>query len=135
MSAAEKEPKKTPAKPKAKPVKRQAVKLIAHQGESALVEWFDDKYHRVYVPVAEFDFEKKTVAENVLAMGIPYGVDWSQMDVTIDPVELDQELKKRGIWTRKDLESKPNQAIAAINRISGMMRRQMLDVAEKGGNK
>ena len=120
-------------KPKPKPVKRVEVSLIEHRGESALVQWYDGEYHRVNIPLSEYDFESKTVAADTLQAGIPYGVDWSRLKLEIDPVALREELYKRNIWTKTDLQSKPNQAIAAINKISGMMRRQMLDVAEKGG--
>ena len=80
------------------------VKVISVQGESALVEWLDGEgLHRVHVPLRLVAADGH-VSARTLGRGIPYGVEWEQVEVA--PVEagaLAQALREAGIWTQQDL--------------------------------
>jgi hypothetical protein len=117
----------------AKPPRKKMVhaRLIAHKGAAALVEYIDGGFKRCYIPLAEFDAEKAQADEAVLKAGVPYGVDWSRVELKqLDPLELDQELKRRGLWTLEDIREHPEQAHAAINKISNATRIALVEAAQ-----
>ena len=118
----------------AKPPRKKMVhaRLIAHKGAAALVEYIDGGlFRRCYIPLAEFDAEKAQADEAVLKAGVPYGVDWSRVELKqLDPLELDQELKRRDLWTLEDIREHPEQAHAAINKISNATRIALVEAAQ-----
>ena len=93
-----------PAKPAEKTV---AVKVVASKDGSALVEWsVNDDLRRCYVPAKEVGKGGQT-AEGTLKAGIPYGVNWDDALADLPGVmasTIAMELRRRGIWTLKDLD-------------------------------
>lgn len=89
------------------------VKPITTTDGMTMIEWIEDgQALRSWVPASDIIDNECEYPER----GIPYGVDWSQwVDLTLDPVKLDRELKRRNIWTPDDLKRNLNAAQGAIN--------------------
>jgi len=90
------------------------VKIIQKKGQAALVEWIaDDGTHRATIPL---DMIHKGQVENeILGCGIEYGEPWQELImISATPESIAAELRKCGIWTVEDLETRPNQALSAI---------------------
>jgi len=90
------------------------VKIIQKKGQAALVEWIaDDGARRATIPAAAI--VKGQVASDELDYGIPYGEPWEELvEISATPESIAAELRKCGIWTVEDLETRPNQALSAI---------------------
>ena len=103
------------AKPKTKPPEpRLPVRLVGHQGESALVEWLDGDgmYRRVHVPLVKL--EDGTVSGKDLERGIPYGLPWEEwIEVQATPEKVANELRRQGVWCWQDVN---NAALDAANK-------------------
>lgn len=103
------------------------IKVIQQEGESALVEWLNDKGHlkRVYLPhnliKTGADGELHAGAK-ALKSGIPFGLPWSTLidKSNFDPEAFEAELNRRNIWTAADLMADPNAARAAIQTSIGL---------------
>jgi hypothetical protein len=51
-------------------------------------------------------------------LGIPFGMDWSRLVIfRASPIDLDNELKRHGIWTYDDLFSRHNDVVAALQAV------------------
>src|SRR4030042_2254375 len=91
------------------------VRTIQRKGQGTLVEWRDeDGYHRAVVPAGAVDGDYCDPDE--LLMGIPYGEPWAQVvgDLVIAAADVENELRKHGIWTIEDVRQSPNAAAAAL---------------------
>jgi hypothetical protein len=89
------------------------VKIIQHQGHSALVEYIEGgKTKRVTIPATAIKDEQ--VSKYKLDMGIPYGVPWSQIRLSASPEKLEQELHRVGIWTAEDALNNAQKVLGAI---------------------
>jgi len=97
-----------------------AVRVVQKRGMAALVEWQDaDGTHRATIPAPTIKGNK--VAKDELDYGIPYGEPWEEMiTLSATPEAIAAELRRCGIWTREDLEARPNQALSAIQAVYGM---------------
>ena len=91
------------------------VKIIRSKGQVTLVEWDDaGKFRRMLVPrevVLENKDGRGLIVEEILEMGIPYGVNWEvriQKSFVITGVQVAQQLEVLGIWTKEDYERNPN---------------------------
>lgn len=97
---------------------RIAVKVIEATDKASLVEWHDaGGAHRVTVPTNKV--VNGGVDDDVLQAGIPYGVPW-EVVVNLSgltPETVAAELRRRGIWTRKDMERGVNEARAALTEL------------------
>lgn len=83
------------------------VKKISSKGSSSLVEWTDDAGYiqRVILPTSELVQEDGKLFVNNPEEGIPYGVYWEEFISNLDPVEIAQLLRQKGIWTYEDYAS------------------------------
>ena len=90
------------------------VRVIRRKGHAALVEWEDEGYHRAHVPADMVDGDQCEPTE--LLMGIPYGLPWAEIvgDLVISGKEIEQALRRSGIWTLEDLRKDPTKAAAAL---------------------
>lgn len=95
------------------------VKIVQRKGQAALVEWVDDAgTHRATIPGGVI--RKGQVADDELSFGIPYGEPWEELiTLSTTPETIAAELRRCGIWTREDLEARPNQALGAIQAAYG----------------
>jgi len=95
------------------------VKIIQKKGQAALVEWIaDDGAHRATIPVEMI--HKGQVEDEILGCGIEYGERWQELiTISATPESIAAELRRCGIWTRDDLETRPTQALSAIQAAYG----------------
>ena len=95
------------------------VKVVRRKGQAALVEWIaEDGAHRATIPLAAII--KGQVVSDELDYGIPYGEPWEELvEISTTPETIAAELRRCGIWTRDDLEARPNQALSAIQAAYG----------------
>ena len=126
-------PKKAPkekAAPRKKSVMVKAWK-IASSGKSVLVEYLHaGRYARCYVPSEALLGDM--VALDELQAGIPYGVDWSAIGpLSLDPVEMDVELKRQGIYTHADMQSKPRETNITLARLGGAVKSKLVEFAKE----
>jgi hypothetical protein len=95
------------------------VKTIREKGPVALVEWIaPDGLKRGIVPIEAV--AKGRVDRDELKCAIPYGEPWEELvTVSATPQKIAAELRRVGIWTKEDLEVRPNQAMSAIQAAYG----------------
>jgi hypothetical protein len=94
------------------------VKILASKGNSVLIEWVSGGRYveRGFIP-SHLVVDDKVAHDELLAV-IPYGVPWSSIvRFKADPVRLEQELHRVGIWTLDDITRNPNRAIAALQSV------------------
>ena len=111
------ETKQEQAPEKAKPAKAApliTVRIIRENGPTALVEWaVKDDVRRAYIPKEVI--HNLRVPADELDAGTPYGVRWEEFAVvTATPRTIGLELRKRGLWTVRDCESRVAEAHAAF---------------------
>ena len=96
------------------------VKIIQQKGQAALVEWIaDDGLHRATIPADTII--KGQVASDELEYGIIYGEPWEELiEISATPETIAAELRRCGIWTKADLEARPQQALSAIQAAYGV---------------
>jgi len=95
------------------------VKIVQQKGQAALVEWIaENGAHRATIPTSAII--KGQVASDELEYGIPYGEPWEELiTISATSASIAAELRKCGIWTRDDLEARPQQALSAIQAAYG----------------
>ena len=108
-----------------------AVRVVQKKGQAALVEWVNfDGIHRATIPATAVKGGK--VAKDELDYGISYGEPWEEMIVLSATSEaIAAELRRCGIWTREDLEARPNQALGAIQAVYGVGLTALLRVVRQ----
>ena len=96
------------------------VKVVQQKGQAALVEWIaEDGAHRATIPTSTII--KGQVSENELEYGIAYGEPWEELvTISATPETIAAELRRCGIWTKEDLESRSTQALSAIQAAYGV---------------
>ena len=101
-----------------KKTKKLAIRLVQKAGEAGLVEWVDGAdWKRAYIPLDEVAVK---VDETVLDAGIPYGLEWNKIKPKqLDPLDLQNQLRKAGIWTAEDLAHNPQAASLALLEFAG----------------
>lgn len=64
--------------------------------------------------------------------GIPYGVDFSALvTLSANSKNLDEELKRRGIWTVADLRANPLEVMGALQATYGIDLAALLQAAKQ----
>ena len=93
------------------------VRVVAAQGGAVLVEWVeaDGRVQRVSVPTGEI-VAGEPIERETLETGIPYGVPWEDILQSDWLRRLANELRKAGIWTMADLNTKMIDARGAVLR-------------------
>lgn len=96
------------------------VKTVRQKGLVALVEWVaPDGLKRGVVPAEAI--VKGKVDRDELGLAMPYGEPWEELvTVSATPQKIAAELRRVGIWTKEDLEARPNQALSAIQAAYGV---------------
>lgn len=108
-----------------------AVTVIHEQGPTALVQWAEGRdMRRAFVPTAVV--HDGHVAQDELDAGIPYGVRWEQfITITGTPDDVGYELRRRNIWTLRDLEGRYREAQVAFLSAFGADIGAMLQAVRK----
>lgn len=114
------EKEKKERKPKTVPVR-----IVEGKGKSSLVQWSlkGGDLRRAYVPVDKVTGvdEGARCDKDALEAGIPYGVPWKELiKVDVDPAAVAQELRRRGVWTSRDLEMNPKVLRRIVDKMTGL---------------
>jgi hypothetical protein len=110
------------------PTHKTPVTIIRQKGESMLVQYLRDGVTtRCTVPVAQI--AGGTVADQVLAAGIPYGFPWEDIQLTFDMQKFSNELHQVDIWTAEDLLKSPQKLWSALRAALADQLSQVLDIA------
>ena len=92
------------------------VKVIKASPDNATVEFMLDKVlQRAIIPTNRID--DNTVSEDILRLGIPYGVPWDLVKLSANSIELANALRRMEIWTYEDAMSNPNKVISALQAV------------------
>jgi len=97
------------------------VKVIKTEGHASLVEFIENEMpRRVTIPMSALAGDEAD--DEVLAMGIDYGVQWEELSVIpqITPTTLQAALRNHGIWTKDDFLKNPNVIIGVLKTIYGL---------------
>lgn len=74
------------------------------------------------------------VSEDVLAEGVPYGVEWAKLIKKVpDPKDIEAALKNAGIWTPEDLGDNALGAYGAFLNVAEMSVAELRKAASKLG--
>lgn len=92
------------------------VRIIRRKGGYALVQWVKDEVsERAWVPLDIVDESGTSAEVEGPERGVPYGESWSRhITAEISPRVIEQELKRRGIWTFEDYMSQPEVVNGAL---------------------
>jgi hypothetical protein len=119
------------------------VKLIRRSGGAALVEWqSEDGYlQRATVPFHEVQnlWEDRgsnlhgEVAQEIIEIGIPYGVPWEDIigEIQITAKDIAESLRKHGVWTLDDAQTNPQTVIGALQAAYGFDMATLIRGARK----
>jgi hypothetical protein len=106
------------------------VRVVATKGESALVEWQEGDdltlpgqalsgLKRAYIPADKVTDGQ--ACSDVLAAGIPYGVAFEDVLVpSVTATRIAQELRRRGLWTKEDVLTRPGEVLSALQAAYGI---------------
>ena len=103
------------------------VRIVETRGKATLVQWDDGRLHRAYVPTDALDGQ--ACPDTVLQDAPAYGVPWELLlDLSaITPEAVANALRKKGIWTTKDVHT---QSRALLTLGSGFIGRPVFHVAD-----
>jgi len=110
------------------------VTVIGRKNDLLLVQWEHmGSPHRSWV-TPDMVVENRgaiAIVRNPKA-GIPFGMDWTRVGpLGVTPVDIDRELKRRGIWKIEDLRARPNEVIGALMSAYGMDLARLLQWAKE----
>jgi hypothetical protein len=109
------------------------VQIIQRKNGLTLVEWSQDgTLKRAWLD------QELLVHDNGMTgdayqpwAGIPYGVEWSRMITPkVTSIDIDRELKRRGVWTIQELRTKPNEVLGALRDAYGLDLAALLQAAK-----
>lgn len=113
-----------------------SITLLTVQGQAAVVS-FRDKDGMLQARIISRDDisglhlgETTLVPTLIVDKGTEYGIEMEVLlgdKYVIRPVDLEQEFRKRGLWTYEDINSNPQLVRAAINSLSGRVHAEVLD--------
>lgn len=98
------------------------VVVLRSKGAASLVEWQDDAgVHRNWLPVKVITHRGDETFVKDPAMGIPEGVDFADaIKGKVSPKEIDQALKRAGIWTWADVLANPAIVVGVVTDTVGV---------------
>jgi len=114
------------------------IKLLKVRGKAAVVT-FRDKDGMLQGRVISRDDvlgmrigETKGVPQSVVDTGTEYGIDVEVLlgeEYVITPRDLEQELRRHGIWTYDDMNSNSQEVVVAINTLARKVYAALLQEA------
>ena len=107
------------------------VKIVGRDGKAIVVEWVDNgKTYRGVLPAGRVRGNNAYLKD--LRRAAPYGIAWEEVvELQATSELLAEELRKRGIWTGKDLYDHPEQAQSAIMATYGIDFQTLLKIASR----
>lgn len=113
-------------------------KLMTIEGKAAIVK-YRDKNGMTQARIISTDDvtglrigETKEFPNKIIGSGTEYGIDWEVLlgeECVIMPIDIEQEFRKRGLWTYDDMNKNPIQVKAALNAMSAKVHAQLLGEA------
>jgi hypothetical protein len=96
-----------------------------------LVEYSDkNRLHRVYIPTDSI--KSATVDEEVLSLGIPYGIDWeNKLSINISVEDIANTLREYELWTVEDVEKRPGLVMTALQESLGIGITNIFEIIRK----
>lgn len=105
-------------------------KIITNHNDITLVEWIDQRGHylRAWVTPDMIELiEGQSAQVNSPEAGIPYGQDWSELiEQSITPEMVENSLRRSGIWTLEDLQSRSQEVHGAVIATAGAVLQELL---------
>lgn len=92
------------------------IKIISQRGQSALVEYIENGQLERRIVLAN-DIHDGQVNEYNINLGVQYGLKWSKL-ITLQATseDLEQNLRRVGIWTGEDALTNVEKLLSAIQR-------------------
>lgn len=115
-----------------KPKKKKMIAVIAIKSKAdvSLVEFTaDGLLLRAYIPTLEIIDGK--APEAVLLAGVPYGIDWEDVKLSVRSIDLANALRRAGIWTCEDAMKNPNGIISCLQAVYGVDLAALLKYARE----
>ena len=109
------------------------VRIIQRKNGLFLVEWDESgTLKRAWIDGELLVDDRGMVGEAYSPWaGIPYGVEWSRMiKPSVSALDIERELKRRGIWTIEELRTRPNEVIGALKDAYGLDLAALLQAAK-----
>lgn len=110
------------------------VTVISRKNDMLLVQWEQMGSLRRSWVTPDMVVENRGAVATVRDpnAGVPYGMDWTRVGpFGVTPVDIDRELKRRGIWSIDDLRARPNEVIGALMSAYGMDLARLLQWAKE----
>lgn len=107
-------------------------RVIRTENENSLVEFEEDGLlQRVWIPSKELNKNAKASKE-VLAKGMPYGVPFEHLiKIELTAEALATHLRRAGIWTKHDAQTKPQLVVSALQRAYGVELSKIREISDK----
>jgi len=104
---------------------------ILHKGDYTLVEV--SPIERYWVPSSSVtELKGDRVDVDAPEEGVPFGLNIAHMEAPkFNMVELDSQLKRRGIWTAGDLRRHPQEVVSALQSALGISYADLIVLAEQ----
>jgi hypothetical protein len=112
------------------------VTLLRVEGQAAIVSFWDKDGMLQARIISRDDVtglrlnETTAIPAHIVDTGTDYGIEMELLlgqEYVIRPLDLEQEFRKRGLWTYKDINSNPQLVMAAINSLSGRIHVEVLE--------
>lgn len=97
------------------------VRVILRKNEAALIQYKEeDRYWRSWVPLSIIEETGDRFYVSNPQQGIPFGEDFAAFLISIGmtealAIEIDSQLKGRGVWTWTDLYARPDLVVGAYS--------------------
>jgi len=117
-----------------------SITLLKVQGQAAIVSFWDKDGMLQARIISRDDVtglhlnETTVISKHIVDTGTDYGIDMEILlgeGYVIGPVDLEQAMRKRGLWTYEDINSNPQAVMAAINSLSGQLFASVLEKARE----
>ncbi|MFA5322355.1 MAG: hypothetical protein WC373_06735 [Smithella sp.] len=116
-------------------IKKLPVRVVSLKSNTALVEYSKKGYlNRRYIPdnSLELSDEIYLVDEDVLEMGIQYGIEWeSELHFSVSVEDMANSLRKAGLWTPEDVEKNPQIILTALMQAYSIDLAKIFEIARK----
>jgi hypothetical protein len=115
---------------KIKKSKTVKVKIVKASQDNATVEFtLGGILQRAIIPTNRIEDNK--APEDILSVGIPYGIPWELVQLKASSIELANALRMQEIWTYDDAMNNPNKIISALQAVYGVDLAALLQYARQ----
>ena len=107
------------------------IAVLRRDEKACLIQWIESGVEKRGTLPSEFA-DRVELPLETLKSSIPYGIPWRLILKPAVTVErLENELHGAGIWTFEDLQTRPNQALSALQAAYGIDLGQLLVAASE----